>query len=215
MRDKLSVSLFTFCVSKVTMDTRLAIGYKLGGDAMGSRTDERVLLQSLAEGDRRAGERLVESTYGRVFGALYKMCGEADLAADLTQETYRRAWQAIGRFEGRSGFSTWLYRIAYTTFLNHVRRPRPVLPLEERQVEAMADERPRPEDDAVASAEAEQLRRVVLGLPDVLRFTVSARFWGELPVREIADLHGVTPVAIRKRLKKAYGIMRLALEEEA
>ena len=52
-----------------------------------------------------------------------------------------------------------------------------------------------------------------LGIED-LRFTVTAIFWGDLPVKEIARHEGVTTVAIRKRLKRALGRLALALEEE-
>ena len=58
------------------------------------------------------------------------------------------------------------------------------------------------------------LRRAVLALPESLRFTVTARFWGELPVREIARHEGVTSVAVRKRLRKAMGMLAATLQEE-
>ena len=76
--------------------------------------DERGLWREMADGNRAAAEALVEGTYRMVFGSLVKLCGDTDLAADLTQETYRKAWVSIGRFNGKSRFSTWLYRIATT-----------------------------------------------------------------------------------------------------
>jgi DNA-directed RNA polymerase specialized sigma24 family protein len=60
----------------------------------------------------------------------------------------------------------------------------------------------------------DRLRRAVLALPDDLRYTVTALFWGDLPVKEVARHEGVTPVAIRKRLKRALAALALALEEE-
>lgn len=176
--------------------------------------DERRLLADLAAGDRAAAERLVERTYRGVFALLSRLCGDADLAADLTQETYRRAWDGLPGFDGRAQFSTWLYRIAYTTFLNHIRRPRRQVPLEERVEAAVTD--PAPAADALLAkgAAEERLRRAVLGLPEELRFTVTALYWGELPVREVARHEGVTTVAIRKRLKRALAALALALEED-
>jgi RNA polymerase sigma-70 factor (ECF subfamily) len=166
-------------------------------------------------GDRAAAERLVEDSYSQVFAGLCRLTGgDEDLAADLTQETYRKAWQALSGFDGRSAFTTWLYRISYNTFLNHLRRPRPLHPLDEAHLDALADDEPSPRQRASASEEAARLRRAVLTLPDELRFTVSARFWGELSVREIARLEGITGVAIRKRLKKAFALLRRTLEEE-
>ena len=63
--------------------------------------------------------------------------------------------------------------------------------------------------------QGEQLRRAVLALPEDLRRTVTASFWGELAVKEVAREEGVTPVAIRKRLKKALRMLALTLEEVA
>lgn len=177
--------------------------------------DERALVRALASGDRAAAEALVEATYHKVFGLLCKLSGNRDTAADLTQETYRRAWQALASFDGRAAFSTWLYRIATNVFLNHVRRPRPVVPLED-ELAATIGANEQPADDLLATAEQEALlRRAVVGLPDELRFAVSAHFWAEVPVREIARVEGISEVAVRKRLKRAFTLLRLALGEVA
>lgn len=173
------------------------------------------LLDALAEGRREAAERLVEATYQQIYQALHRMCGgDPDLAADLTQETYRRAWAGLDGFRGRARFSTWLYRIAYTTYLNHIRRPRRLTPLDEEAAERLADPRPGQESEAAGHGEAARLRRAVMKLPEDLRFTVAARFWGELPAAEIARQEGVTPVAIRKRLRRAYRLLETSLAEE-
>ena len=173
------------------------------------------LLSAAAAGDRRAAEQLVEQTYRGVFSLLRRLCGDADLAADLTQETYRKAWDALPGFDGRSRFSTWLFRIAYTTFLNHLRRPRRFVPLEERHETAVPDPAPAADEEIGRAGEGDRLRRAVLALPEDLRLTVTALFWGELPVKEVARQEGITPVAVRKRLKRALQALARALEEEA
>jgi RNA polymerase sigma-70 factor, ECF subfamily len=181
----------------------------------GSRTGrERRLLRDLEAGDRSAAEALVEGSYQTIYRSLLRMTGgRAELAADLTQETYRRAWAALPSFKGDAAFTTWVYRIAYTTFLNHLRRPRPVEPLEAEQAETMADDEPGPERLVLAGADADALRRAVMGLPEDLRYTVTARFWGELPVREIARQTDLSTVGVRKRLKRAFDLLRASLED--
>src|ERR1051325_9116924 len=171
-------------------------------------------VMSEAAFDRAVAERLVESSYRQIYAALFRMCGgDAELAADLTQETYRKAWEALPRFEGRAQLTTWLYRIAYNTFLHHVRRPRLMQELSDETAATLADPDPDVASGIVAADEQERLRRAVLKLPEDLRFTVSAHFWSELPVSEVAKLEHITPVAIRKRLKRAFAALRLALEE--
>jgi RNA polymerase sigma-70 factor (ECF subfamily) len=176
--------------------------------------EEGRLLAALAAGDRQAAERLVERTYRGVYNLLRRLCGDPDLAADLTQDTYRKAWDALPGFDRRSQFSTWLFRIAYTTFLNHLRRPRRLVPLEEKHEAAVPDPAPAADEVVGQGLEGDRLRRAVLALPDDLRYTVTAVFWGELPVKEIARQEGITTVAIRKRLKKAFRLLALALEED-
>jgi RNA polymerase sigma-70 factor (ECF subfamily) len=177
--------------------------------------EEGRLLAELAAGDRSAAERLVERTYHGVYALLRRLSGDAELAADLTQETYRKAWASLAGFDRRAKFSTWLFRIAYTTFLNHLRRPRRLVPLEEKHEATLEDAAPAADEVMGRDVQGEQLRRAVLALPEDLRRTVTASFWGELAVKEVAREEGVTPVAIRKRLKKALRMLALTLEEVA
>jgi RNA polymerase sigma factor (sigma-70 family) len=176
--------------------------------------DERQLLQAIRAGNTAAAEELVERTYSAVFASVYRLCGDSDLAADLTQETYQKAWGALSGFDGRSQLFTWLYRIAYTTFLNHIRRPRRMTSLDEPDAVDVADDSP-PADDVLArNEEAEHLREAVMKLPEDLRFTVTAHFWGGLPVKEIAQIESITTVAIRKRLHRAFSLLETMLDEE-
>ncbi len=197
------------------------------GGAVGSRASRRGgwrelgesqelgLLRAAAAGDPAAADRLVDATYRPIYATLVRLAGgDADLAADLTQEAYRKAWASLHTFRGRSRFSTWLYRIAYTTYLSHVRRPHRLEALDEDVARTLDDPNPGPEESAALEGDALRLRRAVLALPDPLRFTVTARFWRALPVREIARLEGVTDVAVRKRLKKALALLADELTEE-
>lgn len=200
------------------MNTILAFPSRDGGDTTltDPGADEAELVRSLREGDRTAAEELVTTTYQTIYASLFRLCGgDGDLAADLTQESYRRAWAALPQFRGGSRFSTWLYRIAYTTFLNHVRRPRRVVSLDGDVAVEVRDLAPGAEEVLSSAEEAGILRRAVLALPDELRFTVTAHFWGGLAVKEIAELEQVTGAAIRKRLHKAFEMLGVTLGGEA
>lgn len=176
--------------------------------------EERQLLAAIRSGDRTAAEELVERTYSAVFASLYRLCADGDLAADLTQETYQKAWAALPGFDGRSQLFTWLYRIAYTTFLNHLRRPRRTTSIDEPNVPELRDCASPADEVLAANEESEQIREAVLRLPDDLRFTVTAHFWGGLAVKEIARIEKITTVAIRKRLHKAFSMLEAILDEE-
>lgn len=68
-------------------------------------------------GDTRAFERLYRTHAGRVFCLARRMIGP-DLAAELTQDVFVRAWEKIGTFRGESAFSTWLHRVAVNVILH-------------------------------------------------------------------------------------------------
>lgn len=176
--------------------------------------EERTLLAAIRAGDQVAAEELVDRTYSAVFASIYRLCGDSDLAADLTQETYQKAWSALAGFDGRSQLFTWLYRIAYTTFLNYIRRPRRMTSLDEPDSFEPRDETPSADEVLIEQEEAEHLREAVMTLPEDLRFTVTAHFWGGLPVKEIARIENITTVAIRKRLHKAFSLLESTLGED-
>jgi RNA polymerase sigma factor (sigma-70 family) len=175
---------------------------------------ERSLLDAIRAGDAAAAEELVERTYSAVYASIYRLCGDSDLAADLTQETYQKAWAALKGFDGRSQLFTWLYRIAYTTFLNHVRRPRRMTSLDEPEAPDVPDNSPGADEVLSDAEEAGRLRKAVMELPEDLRFTVTAHFWSGLPVKEIAQIENITTVAIRKRLHRAFSILETILDED-
>ncbi|MEO8276554.1 MAG: sigma-70 family RNA polymerase sigma factor [Thermoanaerobaculia bacterium] len=170
------------------------------------------LLEELKRGSREAAEELVAATYAQVYGSLCRLTGNPDQAADLTQETYRKAWQSLAGFREASQVSTWLYKIAYNTFLNSRRRPFRIVPLEPAVEATAVDPEPPPDETAERSEERDRLRRAVLALPEELRFAVTAHFWNEIPVAEIARLEGLTPPGIRKRLARAFEAIQAALE---
>lgn len=174
---------------------------------------ELALLRAAAAGDTEAARRLIDATYGTIYAFLCRATGDPELAADLTQEAYRKAWASIGEFRGQARFGTWVYRIAYTTFLNHIRRPHRIVPLSDEVAAKVDDPSPDPEELSTSADSAEALRRAVVALPEDLRATVTARYWRGLEVAEIAREEGLTGMAIRKRLKKAMGLLAVRLEE--
>jgi RNA polymerase sigma-70 factor (ECF subfamily) len=172
---------------------------------------ERRLLDETRRGSREAAERLVDQTYGKVYAALVKLSGNPDEAADLTQETYRKAWKSLGEFREAALVSTWLYRIAYNTFLNSRRRPLRIVPLEP-EVELAAIDTGTPPDLAAAQNERSgKLREAVLRLPEELRFPVTAHYWSDVSVADLAEILNLTPQAVRKRLRRAHEKLALAL----
>ena len=74
--------------------------------------DDSKLVELARGGDARAYGTLVERHQARTYATLRKITGDHDLAMDLTQDAFVRAWQQLGTFEGRAAFKTGHYRIA-------------------------------------------------------------------------------------------------------
>lgn len=84
-------------------------------------TDLRCVERAQA-GDRKAFGDIVDTYSDRIYGYLYHMLGDREDAECLSQETFVRAWQSIGRFRGGAAFSSWLYRIATNLAIDALRR---------------------------------------------------------------------------------------------
>src|SRR5664279_3120899 len=84
----------------------------------GHDMDQRFLLAAAQAGDERAFARLVEPYRHALEVHCYRMLGSGQDAEDLAQEALLRAWRALGRFEPRVQFQTWLYRIATNACLD-------------------------------------------------------------------------------------------------
>jgi RNA polymerase sigma-70 factor (ECF subfamily) len=175
--------------------------------------DEARLLAELRAGQPRAAERLAEATYGRLYAACHRLTGRADETADLVQETYRNAWRALPEVRGDARFSTWLFRIAWTTHAKMLRRPRLMASLQPDGDGGEPDHEPSPEANAATSERASRLRRAVATLPPELRYPIVALYWAELPIREIAISEGITPIGVRKRLARAFRLLATTLQE--
>ena len=83
--------------------------------------DDAAALALAAGGDEDAFRVLVERHSRSVFRLAYRMTGSAEDAEDVVQETFVRAYRQLARFEARSNFATWLYRIGFNCSIDHLR----------------------------------------------------------------------------------------------
>ena len=92
----------------------------------GADSAQRELIRRARAGDQDAFAQLVMSHAERVYGALRRFGLDPDEADEVAQEVFVRAWRGLARFEERSQFSTWLYRIAFNEAQRRLsRRPAP------------------------------------------------------------------------------------------
>ena len=167
-------------------------------------------------GDHEAFRVLVERYQTRVFRLALRILRDEELARDAVQETFVKVYGALRKFEGRSGFYTWLYRLAYNQCLDMRRRDRfgsRVSLIEERALEQAANEEipAAPLQAQLAGPgleyERSELRQLlsdaIATLPEDARNTFVLRDVDGLSYAEIAEVLGIPKGTVMSRLHYA------------
>jgi RNA polymerase sigma-70 factor (ECF subfamily) len=143
-----------------------------------------------------------------------------ELARELAQEAFVRAWSALERFDPRYRFSTWLFRIAHNLGIDQLRRRRlQTTPLyrtdsEGEEVEVVV---PDLDKDPLGHLEnralASELRQIIDGLRPEYRELVLLRHFAGLSYQEIADFTEMPLGTVKNKLFRAHSVLRKALAD--
>lgn len=182
-------------------------------------TDEELVVFSL-DGDPLAFSSLVQRYQRRLTAFLAQLVGDIELAKELTQEAFIRAWSALDRFDSRYRFSTWLFRIAHNLGIDQLRRRR-VLTVSIHRQDANGDEMELtvsdPSKDPLGHFEnrrlADCLRTTINELRPEYRELVLLRHFGALSYQEIAELKQMPLGTVKNKLFRAHSVLRKALGE--
>jgi RNA polymerase sigma-70 factor, ECF subfamily len=161
------------------------------------------LVEDARRGDRAAANRLVEMFYERIYAFLRRLSSNDADAADLTQRTFSRAWQALPTFAGKSSVSSWIHGIAHHVYVdwqraNHRTEFRP-----SDWWLARPSNDPSPDETATRSDLATALYATVDHLEPDLRKTVHMHYYQGLTLQETADAQGVATSTVKYRLRRA------------
>jgi RNA polymerase sigma-70 factor (ECF subfamily) len=158
----------------------------------------RAFLDRCRAGDADGFRELVALTEPRVRRLIGRLVLDRSDLDDLVQETYLRAWRALGGFRGESGFATWLFRIAVNVTRTWLRSRRPTAPLPADAVRALwAAPAPR------AATLLEAYERALAGLPSELREVFVLHEAEELSYRDVAEAIGCPIGTVMSRLHRA------------
>lgn len=184
----------------------------------GADGSEHELIRSARAGDQDAFAELVMSHADRVYGSLRRFGLDPDEADEVAQEVFVRAWRGLTRFEERSQFSTWLYRIAFNEAQRRLsRRPAPrAEPDPDREHDSILalPESPQLGPDAqTLDREFERtLERALDELPPDWRAAVVLRDIEGLSTQDAAEIVGVREAAFKSRLHRGRMQLRALLE---
>ncbi len=198
-------------------------------EAAARATDQTdlALTRRLQAGDMSAFGELVQRYQDRVYNTVWRICGQAEDARDLTQDAFIKAYQSIGSFRGQATFYTWLFRIAVNLTLSSMRsaRRRGTVSLDaplqaesgNHQASSLAARMQDrslkdPSTRACQTESHAQVVRALNKLDEEFRAVVVLRDMEGFDYRQIADILGIAPGTVKSRLHRARSALRDMLE---
>jgi len=171
---------------------------------------EQLLLDRARQGDRHAFDLLVAKYQQRVHRMLSRLLPNPEDAYDIAQETFLRAYQGLGSFQGRSTFYTWLYRIAINAARNHLamQSRRPVsLPWPDIPEPFANEENLRENETPEHALLRDELQEVVIQafevLPEEWKTAITLREVEGLSYEEISEAMACPIGTVRSRIFRA------------
>jgi RNA polymerase sigma-70 factor (ECF subfamily) len=176
--------------------------------------DGKRLVDRIRNGDPQAAVALVDLFYERIYAFLRRLSGQDADAADLTQRTFTRVWQALPSYAAQSSVVSWIHGIARHVYLDWHRR--------ERRSEARPDEwwaahpatAPGPDELAARSDLSSALFASVETLEPDLRDTIHLHFFQGLTLEETAEAMGVAVSTVKYRQRQAVELLQQKLAGE-
>ena len=170
----------------------------------------RALVERARQGDADAFGALYDRFQPEIVRYLAHRVGDAEVAQDLSQQVFLKAWQAIPRYESRGvPFKAWLYRMAHNQMVDHFRTRRVTTDL------AGVDppEEARAERLLLAGERNAALERALARLSEDHRQVLVLRFLMEKSAREISEIMGRKEVTVRGLQMRALQALRRVVEE--
>ena len=183
---------------------------------------EQELVERAKKGEEAAFEVLVTDNEKRIYNLCRRLTGNPEDAAELTQEAFLNAWRGLGRFQGESSFSTWLYRLATNACIDFLRREKRRQNLsmtvslddeeEARQVE-LPDERYTPERELERTEVRQAVAAGLEKLTPEHRQVLVMRELSGLSYAEIGAVLGLEEGTVKSRIARARNALRKVLTE--
>ena len=175
---------------------------------------DRDLVASAVAGGEGSFEELVRRYQRPIAAYVYRMVGNYESALDLTQEIFIKVYNSLSRYRSEFKFSTWIYKIAHNSAVDHLRRTATreqslINGPEDDQFELpLESSRPSPEQESERKERRIEIESVVRGLPANYRELVILRHSQDLTYEEIVEVTGLPLGTVKNRLFRAREMMR-------
>lgn len=173
---------------------------------------ENELVNRLKNGDEEAFRIIFNDNQKKVINACYRLVNDIDTAEDLTQEVFIKVYSSISQFRGESQLSTWIYRIAITKSLDHLRAQKRKKRMsilkylsvdEEHQIDIEAPKDQQPDALIDNSERMKALNNAMNKLPENQRVAFSLSKYDELSSKEIAEVLSTSISAVESLIHRA------------
>jgi RNA polymerase sigma-70 factor (ECF subfamily) len=177
---------------------------------------DTVLVERVKQGNSGAFEELVRRYEHKVYSITYRMMGNPEDAREAQQEAFLRAYRFLPKFESKSSFYTWLYRIATNVSLTKLRRRKapPTVSLDEPLNEEgsgtleIPDEVHTPQTEFKRRRLRDAIQKAVDELPSDYKPVVVLRDMEGLPNEEVSETLGISVPAVKSRLHRGRMMLR-------
>ncbi|MBN2317086.1 MAG: RNA polymerase sigma factor [Sedimentisphaerales bacterium] len=162
--------------------------------------------------DEAAACELLTMFYPDIYAYLRRLSGSNPDAEDLTQQTFLKVWSSLHSFAGRSRFSTWLYKIAYNTYIDW-RRGEVMrgINYSDPWWDGYMDTNPGPLENAADRQLAQRLYEAVDRLDEDKKHVIHLHYYQGLSIRETAQVLGIATSTVKYRLREVFKILRIKL----
>ena len=180
------------------------------------RSSDAELVQRCLQGDNAGFDELVRTYQRPVYCFCYRMLGDADESADAAQESFLKAYNALGKFRSAAAFLPWLLKIASNTCIDRsrARMRHSNIALDELagQADVIPSSDPSPEDSVLRGESDQMIREAILRMPEQSRAALVMFYFNDLSVADISTALGRPPNTIKSDLYKAREMLRRKLE---
>ena len=177
-------------------------------------SSDEELMARIAGSDAQAFEILVKRHQRRILNLIYRSIGDREQAEDVAQEVFLRVWRAAEKYEPKSKFTTWAYRIAVNLCLDSLKashRMHPFVHLytdaehqnENDKVLNRCDSAPSPEELLIDTEESGRIFSALQDLPNSQRLAVVLTKFDELSYAEVSRVLGCSVAAVESLLVRA------------
>ncbi len=170
------------------------------------------LIRQILQGNNDAFAELMSIYKNKIFifgKSFFK--NETD-AEDFVQEVFIKIYTHLNTFKGKSQFSTWLMRIAYTTAINSINRRKEYLPLSDEMI--IADPLTNtPEEVHLKKLLKTAIKQAISELPEKYAICIDMYFSYDIPYSEISEITGLPLNTIKSHIFRAKKILKEKLEE--